>query len=110
MIPKMNPQVDYLPHSCRSFPSSKLLNQPDGTEANALFALMDSERDDGVGDFPVADTCSIGSVWTVGSSELRLAQHVELGLGWRRKMHNKEDCGKDDWVLDNVLVLQEIVC
>uniref|UniRef100_A0A0D3E348 Uncharacterized protein n=1 Tax=Brassica oleracea var. oleracea TaxID=109376 RepID=A0A0D3E348_BRAOL len=81
MIPKMNPLVDYLPHSCRSFPNSKLPNQPDQTEANALFALMDSERDDGVGDFPVADTCSIGSVWTLGSSELIHAQHVELGLG-----------------------------
>nr|VDC95397.1 unnamed protein product [Brassica rapa] len=53
---------------------------------------MGSDRDNGVGTFLVADTlftyhnsgcytCSIGSVWTLGCSKLRVAQFSELGLG-----------------------------
>ncbi|KAF3595573.1 hypothetical protein DY000_02020602 [Brassica cretica] len=77
----MYPRMGYLQDSLKRFRNLNSTNPPHGTEAIAWFVMMGSDRDNGVGTFPVADTCSIGSVWTLGCSKPRVAQFAELGLG-----------------------------
>ncbi|CAF1949469.1 unnamed protein product [Brassica oleracea] len=61
----MYPRMGYLQDSLKRFRNLNSTNPPHGTEAIAWFVLMGSDRDNGVGTFPVADTCSIGSLFNV---------------------------------------------